>query len=162
MDILSHALWGATIVREKELLPLVIGVSIFPDVGSLPQVFEVLGSYYKDHQSGIRRNFRELLADWKKIQPSEFALNFYHFFHSFIVWLEITILLFLVAKDLLVVSLIYLVHLIIDIPSHKEAKPLFPFSNFHIKGIYFLDNKWVFLINIFLLVIVNTAIILLF
>ncbi len=162
MDILSHALWGATIVRDKELLPLVIGVSIFPDVGSLPQVFEVLGSYYKDYQSGIRRNFRELSADWKKIQPSELALNFYYFFHSFIVWLGISILLFLVAKDLLVISLIYLVHLIIDLSSHKEAKPLFPFSNFRFRGVYFLDNKWVFLINILLLVVVNTTIILLF
>lgn len=159
MDILSHALWGATVVRNKELLPLVIGVSTFPDVGSLPQVFEVLRSYYKDYQKGIRRTFGELLTDWKKIQPSVFAFNFYYFFHSFFVWLVLTGALFLIARDYLVISICYLLHLLIDIPTHREARPFFPFSKFHIRGIYFLDDWRVFLINIFLLVIINLIIV---
>lgn len=158
MDILSHALWGATIVRNRELLPLVIGVSVFPDVGSLPQVFEVLDNYYKDYQKGVKRNFKQLLTDWKNIKPSKFAVSFYYFFHNIFVWLAITILLFLVAKNYLVISFVYLLHLIIDLPTHREARPFFPFSKFRLKGIYFLDNKWVFVVNILLLIIVNVFI----
>lgn len=159
MDILSHALWGATIVRDKELLPLVIGGSLLPDAGCLPDVFIVLRTYYQDYKKGVRRSFRKLLTDWKEIPSRVAVFNFYYFFHSFFTWLMLTFVLFLVAKDYLIVSLIYLIHLIIDIPTHREARPFFPFSQFRLKGVYFLDNKWVFLANIILLVIVNVVIV---
>jgi len=159
MDILSHALWGATIVRDKELLPLVIGGSLVPDAGSLPQVFEVLRVYYRDYKKGVKRNFRELLTDWKEIPSRESVFSIYYFFHSFFTWLVFTVILFLIAKDYLIISLCYFLHLIIDLPTHREARPFFPFSKFRLKGIYFLDDWRVFLINIFLLVIINLIIV---
>jgi len=105
MDIISHILWGATIVRDKELLPLVIGGSLFPDVGCLPDVFVVLRTYYQDYKKGIKRSFRELLTDWKEIPSRASAFGFYYFFHSFFTWLMLTLVLFLVGKDYLVISL---------------------------------------------------------
>ncbi len=159
MDILSHALWGATIVRDKELLPLVIGASVFPDVGCLPDVFEVLRVYYQDYKRGVKRSFKELLTDWKEIPSRASAFGVYYFFHSFFVWLALTGALFLIARDYLVISICYLLHLLIDIPTHREARPFFPFSKFHIKGVYFLDDWRVFLINIFLLAIINLIIV---
>jgi len=158
MDILSHALWGATIVRDKELLSLVIGGSFLPDVGCLPDVFVVLRTHYKDYRKGVKRTFREFLTDWKEIPSRAAVFDLYYFFHSFFTWLILTVVLFLVGKDYLVISLVYFIHLIIDIPSHQEARPFFPFSNFRIKGVYFLDNKWVFLVNILLLILVNVVI----
>lgn len=70
----------------------------------------------------------------------------------------LTIILFVLARDYLVISLGYLLHLIIDLPTHREARPLFPSSKFCIKGIYFLDDWRVFLLNVFLLVVVNLVI----
>lgn len=158
MDILSHALWGATIVRDKELLPLVIGGSLLPDAGCLPDVFVVLCTYYKDYKKGVKRTFKELLTDWKEISSRVSTFDIYYFFHSFFTWLMLTIVLFLVARDYLVVSLCYLLHLIIDLPTHREARPFFPFSQFRIKGIYFLDDKRVFAVNVILLVVANLII----
>jgi len=158
MDILSHALWGATIVRDKKLLPLVIGSSLLPDAGCLPDVFVVLRTYYQGYKKGVRRTFREFLTDWKEIPSRVVVFDFYYFFHSFFTWLMLTVILFLVGKDYLVISLVYFFHLVIDLPTHREARPFFPFSNFRIKGVYFLDNKWVFLVNILLLILVNAVI----
>ena len=155
MDIISHTIWGATIVRDKEFLPLVIGSSVLPDVGCLPDVFVVLRTYYKDYKKGVKRSFKELLTDWKEIPSRASVFSFYYFFHSFFTWLILTLVLFLVARDYLVVSLCYLFHLIIDLPTHREARPFFPFSKFRIKGIYFLDNWRIILANIVLLVTVN-------
>ena len=155
MDILSHALWGATIIRKKELLPLVIGGSLLPDLGCLPDVFVVLRSYYRDYKKGIKRSFGELLTDWKEIPSRVSTFGVYYFFHSFFTWFMVTVVLFLIGRNYLVISLCYFFHLIIDIPTHREARPFFPFSNFRIKGIYFLDNKWVFLVNVVLLIMVN-------
>jgi len=70
----------------------------------------------------------------------------------------LTLVLFLVGKDYLVISLCYLFHLIIDLPTHREARPFFPFSKFRIKGIYFLDDWRISLANIVLLVVVNLMI----
>lgn len=159
MDILSHALWGATIIRDKELLPLVIGGSVLPDVGCLPDVFVVLRSYYKDYKKGIKRSFRELLTDWREIPSRASAFDFYYAFHNFFTWLMFTIFLFLIAKDYLIISFCYLFHLIIDIPTHREARPFYPFSRLRIRGIYFLDDWRVSLMNILLLIIVNIAIV---
>lgn len=42
MGLFSHALWGIAIIRNRELRALAIGVSILPDIGTLPPIFEVL------------------------------------------------------------------------------------------------------------------------
>lgn len=158
MDLFSHALWGITIIRHRQLLVLVIGASILPDVGTLPQVFEVLRAYYRDYRKGIRRSFRQLSADWRDIVPSKFALDFYFVFHSLFAWLIFSLLLLLFARNYLVLSLAYLGHLLIDIPTHHEAKPFYPFSDFRLRGIYFFDNKWVVLVNFLLLGVTNFVI----
>ena len=160
MDVLSHALWGATVVRNKELLPLVIGGSLLPDAGCLPDIFVVLHTYYRDYKKGIKRNFRELLTDWKEMPSRVSTFDIYYLFYSFFTWLMFTFVLLVLAKNYLVISVGYLLHLLIDIPTHREVTPFFPVSKFHIKGIYFLDDWRVFVMNIFLLIIVNLAIVL--
>lgn len=155
MDPLSHALWGATIIRNRELLALVVGASILPDLGILPMVFEVLYTYYQDYRKGIRRSFRQLLTDWRKIKFGRLGVNFYLAFHSLFAWLLFSFILFAFTRNYLILSLAYLCHLLVDIPTHYAAKPFYPLSNLHLRGIYFLDNKWVVLVNFLLLGVTN-------
>lgn len=160
MDILSHALWGITIIRSRELLPLIVGVSLLPDLGTLPGVYEVLHIYYQDHQRGVRRSFHQLLTDWREITPSKFALEFYLSFHSLFAWLAFSLLLFVFARNYLILSLAYLWHLLIDIPTHYEPKPLYPLSKPGLKSFDSRTDWWILPINILLLLVVNFAIVL--
>jgi len=158
MDLISHALWGVTLIRSRELLPLVVGVSLLPDLGTLPGVYEVLRRYYQDYRRGVRRNFRQLLTDWQRIAPSNFALNFYLAFHNVFAWLAFSLLLFLFAQNYLILSLAYLWHLLIDIPTHYEPKPLYPLSKPGRRSFDSRTDWWILPVNLLLLGTINFAI----
>lgn len=155
MDIFSHALWGITIIRSREFITLVVGVSLLPDLGTLPGVYEVLRIYYQDYRRGVQRNFHQLVTDWQRITPSKFALEFYLAFHSIFAWLVFSLLLFLFARNYLILSLAYLWHLLIDIPTHYEPKPLYPLSKPGLKSFDSRTDWWILPINILLLLVVN-------
>lgn len=146
MDILSHALY-ANLVFQKlpaEQKALAVFLSMAPDLISF--CFLTIKNFYK-------KTMHYTDPPLSVIPRHVFGL--YNITHSAVIWTMIFIALSaLQIKWVAIASLGWLLHILIDIPTHKEGffpTPIFwPLSNWHFSGInwsnmYFMFGNYIVL-----------------
>jgi hypothetical protein len=150
MDIFSHALWGLTVVRKKELIWWTVLFGILPDIAStgIGFCYYLLkkGFSFPDH-------WWIFLPDWSK--------KLYFFFHSFFGLISIFFLLLIFKRRHLILTLPYLLHILFDLFSHKSdplARLFYPLVNYRPEreiGFNWWENWLLWYLNFFLLILVN-------
>lgn len=160
MDFVSHALWGMTIVRRPELFGAVFIASNLPDIfGSTPYwsicSLRLLKGYKK-------RGFKALKKAFKSLPKAPYtSLLFYHSFHNLFAWLIFSLILYMFFPTLLILSLAYLSHILVDIPTHKgdfATRIFYPFSDFHFEGASWIRERKIVIANFALILLVNLVI----
>lgn len=160
MDILAHSLWGLIIFKLllfPDLNPyLLVIFSIIPDlVAFVPLIIQMI--YNKS------LNFKRARAEnentWKKRKMPSYVSEIYNWTHSLIVVGTIFIVLFFIKKEYSFYILPWILHIIVDIPSHERdffgTPILYPISDFKFDGIPW-SNKWHMIINYSLIIIVGS------
>jgi hypothetical protein len=160
MDILAHMLWtnygarAGNIKLEKKKkrtisLPWVTFWGVFPDLFAfgLPISFLIL--------KGIAT------LSFSFHRPDMFGLpaTLYQYSHSLVIWAAVFIIVWIVSKRPRLELLGWLLHILIDIPSHAASfypTPfLFPISDYRFLHGVSWGNKWYMIINYSLLLIIS-------
>jgi len=150
MDIISHALWSVTIVREKRLWGWAIFFGILPDIISTG-----VGIFYLFLKNGffLKENWWLNLPNWSK--------SLYFLSHSLFGFLILFFIIFLFKKKFLVLTLPFGFHSLVDLLTHQNDPlfrifyPLFEYKEERVIGFNWWENFWIFFINIFLIILVN-------
>ena len=150
MDVLSHALWGATIIRKK---PLVWYAALF---GALP---DILGSGPGFLYLLVVRGIIWGTDTWQ-LMP-EWTHDAYHLSHSLLGIAIVAIALACVGRRKLVLLVTYAFHVAIDLATHVTdplARLLFPFVPWdaaHVIGMNWWESWWIIAANAGALLAVN-------
>lgn len=166
MDILAHILWTTAVARkgniegEKKGKKFKISVfwtaffGIFPDLFAftIPFIFsfykviigeQIFGSFEKRHQ----------IADGFNLAPT-----LYQYSHSIVIWLLVFLILWLIFRRPRFELLGWLLHILIDIPSHSAlffpTPFLFPIFTYVFPYGVAWGNKWFMITNYTALVLV--------
>lgn len=144
MDVFSHGLWGALVFGRQGNATIAAALGMAPDIISFGPHFVINAVRGK-----IVREKPELstIPSW--------VFKIYDFTHSLVVYAAIYILLRTIfGIELAYLSLAWLLHILIDIPTHSKnffpTKFLYPLSNFHVNGTPW-SNKKILLGNFLLL-----------
>ncbi len=158
MDILAHMLWanyGSRPINKKRVkkslskinVAWIMFWSVFPDLFAfgIPTVLAVIVSITSNNFS-----FKSLLSHHGTPNPliMDLPAYLYQFSHSFIIWILIFILVWVISKKPQFVLFGWALHIFLDIFSHSiQFYPtpfLFPISNYHfIYGIRWSDPYFV-------------------
>ncbi len=143
MTTINHALWGMTIGRLVGLPIQGAIVASAPDLFSVP----ILGYYY----------FHE-----KKLsnQVPKWAYNWYAILHNWFIAVFISSLLFIINIDYLFLGIGYFWHVVQDAFLHTDYSTmfLFPLSKKKIQFYSASEHKWVQIVDIIAIVLVNIMI----
>lgn len=146
MDISSHGLWSMAIFFKTRYRYWAFLIGILPDIFSFGPHF--IYSIIVNGFSFGKPNINAI--------PS-YIFDLYSLSHSFIIFLLVIGMLFILTKRLYWVLMPWGIHILIDIPSHTEkffpTPFLFPISNYTFNGIGW-GNPNFLLINYSLLVMV--------
>ncbi len=149
MDLVSHALWGATVVRKR---PFVWWAALF---GALPDLLgSAPGFFYLLFARGILwgTGTWQFMPQWTR--------DAYHLSHSLLGLIIVAVALAAVGKRWLVFALPYAVHLTLDLVTHVTdpfARLLFPFMPWEtarVVGVNWWESWWI-MANAFVLIAVN-------
>ncbi len=159
MDVLAHTLWtnagarfGNKIAEKKgKKFRLHIGWTAF--WGVIPDFFAFTTSFviilYKIIFTGQTfGNFRE---NSRIIEGFDLSSYLYQFSHSIIIWVLVFVLVWLISRRPRYEMLGWLLHILIDIPSHSigfySTPFLFPISEYHFPYGISWANKWYMIVN---------------
>lgn len=127
MDTISHAAWGATIVRKSRLVWWAAFAAALPDL--IPAAFGLLR--YK------RRYYLDM-ANLSFIDKPESAyMRIYHFTHSLVPITVLAVVLRFLAPGWWIIVIPYYSHVLLDIGTHRgvwATRIFYPFSDFHFEG----------------------------
>src|SRR3989344_6280017 len=147
MDIFSHFLWTYAVFfkfKKYRLLTAIFG--ILPDILSFGPFF-IYGL--------ITRNFTSGKPELSSIP--DYVFTAYNFTHSLVIFLIIVGILYYITRQIPIYTGGWLLHILIDIPSHsREFFPspfLYPISSFNVNGISWGNPKFL-IVNYSLLLIV--------
>ncbi|MDO8469519.1 MAG: hypothetical protein Q7S84_00675 [bacterium] len=162
MDLLSHALWGATIVRKRHLVWWAALFGALPDlVGSAP------GFLYLLFARGILWG-----TDTWQLMPA-WTHDAYHLSHSLLGIAVVAVTLACVGKwharttdtvrsgGWLILILPFSFHIVLDLFTHVTdplARLLFPFVAWdaaHVIGVNWWESGWIIATNIATLILMN-------
>lgn len=152
MDILSHGLWGATILRERKVVWWAFLAGIAPDVLGSGSAFVYLLTIGKFWGTGMWR----LLPGWTK--------ELYHFHHSLLGVLVYFMALSLFLRNYRLLILPYALHVLMDAFTHSNDSldrlfyPLEAGANIH--GLNWWEHWWIMALNGASLIIINAVLIL--
>lgn len=138
MDVFSHGLWGFAAVKTLNKKPSSKGLGFWAVVlGVLPDVISFLP--VQVYFLWNRISFSEsLFFPQPQHWVFKFAIESYNFTHSLVVFLALTILVYVFRKGKFWLPLTaWGLHILMDIPTHPYFFPtpfLFPISDFNIKG----------------------------
>ena len=153
MDIISHAIWGATIIRKE---PMIWWAAFF---GALPDLCSIIPFFVHLKTNKFRRyNNQEF---WKYVESSSFYTKLYYVFHSLVTAILLTFFVYIIFPQYWFVTVPYFLHIFLDIFSHKDkwaTRILYPISDIHFNGINWWRSKWLNMANWFSLIIVNVGI----
>lgn len=149
MDSVSHAAWGATIVRKTPLVWWAVLAGALPDI--IPAVY------------GLIRYRRKYVRALEKLsmaaEINHRYMRIYHWTHSLIPISVVAAALLLVSPAWAMVTLPYYLHILLDIPTHHgvwATRLFYPFSDFHFAGGHdWWKNRWISLGNWAAIVIIN-------
>jgi membrane-bound metal-dependent hydrolase YbcI (DUF457 family) len=150
MDIISHAIWGVTFVRKKDLFWLAMFFGALPDLISTG-----IGSLYSFLKTGsfLKENWWLNLPIWSK--------HLYFLFHSIFGLLILFFILFLFKRKFLILIIPYFLHIFIDLFTHRGDPifrlfyPFIGYSTERVFGINWWESSFVILLNIILIVGIN-------
>ncbi|RLG90174.1 MAG: hypothetical protein DRO36_06540 [Candidatus Hecatellales archaeon] len=151
MDSVSHAAWGATIIRK---LPHVWWAVFF---GLLPDI--IWGVYWALKYRG--QSFNRGLEVRNSPENLEVHFQVYYFVHSLIPITVVTIIIYLVAPSYTIVVIPYYLHIIMDIFTHQgvwATRIFYPLSDFYFEGRDWWRNRWISIGNWLALVVINLII----
>ena len=169
MDIFAHALWTSAgakklnEIEEKKGKPKISITwsafwGIFPDLFafSIPTVLTLYTLLVGT------TTFQQLIARGPHLQPEnqvfDLAHNLYQYSHSLIIFIVVFGLVWLIFKRPRLEMLGWLLHILIDIPSHSinffPTPFLFPLSNYHFPYGIAWSNQLFMLFNYLALLIV--------
>jgi len=148
MDTLSHAAWGATIVRKN---PQIWWAAFF---GALPDLITALYGIIR-----YRKGYLKYLNDQAYIKSeNDDYLKVYHFFHSFIPISLFTFVLSFIDSSYLIITIPYYLHILMDIFTHQgvwATRIFYPLSNFHFEGYNWWKHKWLSIVNWAAILVIN-------
>jgi hypothetical protein len=141
MDVLAHGLWTNIMYKvipktrnDRKTTYWGIAFGVLPDLASFTPVF--IFAFYEAIFKG-----RQLFAGppTNDNPMFQYAVESYNFTHSFVIWLAVTVLVWLIVRKFPWILLGWVLHIVIDIFSHTEAffaTPfLFPISGFKISAV---------------------------
>ncbi|MGV8169246.1 MAG: hypothetical protein ACP5N3_04285 [Candidatus Nanoarchaeia archaeon] len=155
MDVLAHALWGLIVFHSLSLNYWLIALfSILPDLVSfVPWMIHNLVTKGRIYNSKDWKNRTKMIKSIPK-----YVFRLYDITHSLVISGFIFLVLFFTVKEYSYYMLPWMLHIIIDIPSHPRdffgTPILFPFSNFKFNGIPW-SHKWFMIINYSSIIIVG-------
>jgi|SRR3989344_5120709 len=139
MDTLAHGLWSFAVFHKKKYAWLAVLFGILPDILSFGIIFLI-----NILNGNLRRSPPQLnsLPDWL------FAA--YNMTHSFIIFIAVFILIYLITKKWFWPLTAWAIHILIDIPTHSlrffPTPFLWPLSNYKFDGISWATG-WFMLLN---------------
>jgi hypothetical protein len=144
MDIITHVLWGLIVFHKLDNYWIVVIMSIFPDVVSFAFPYiQVLYSkkVRKNFFSGLKKLWMkkgDMTADEMFGGMPKIVRQIYNITHSMPLIGSIFLIVYLISPQSSYYVLPWLLHVIIDIPSHSKdnfsTQFLYPFSKFSIDG----------------------------
>jgi hypothetical protein len=140
MDTISHALYGGLVCRSKKKFIL---CCIF---GALPDLMLATLSPVK----AVKIFFTPGSS------LPEYYIYYYRLLHSFFTAGLIYLLIFLFNKKYRFLVFPYVLHILIDIPTHNgrfATRFLYPLSNVAIQGYSYIHHSWIWVANFVILVI---------
>jgi hypothetical protein len=155
MDILAHTLWttaiareGNTVLEKKQKPRIHVGWAafwgVFPDLFAF--TIPVIGAVFRLISGGVLTT------------GSALAPFLYQFSHSLIIWAVVFVIVWSIRKRPPLVLLGWLLHILIDIPSHAlnfyPTPFLFPLSHYRFPYGVSWANQWYMIVNYSLLAIV--------
>ena len=163
MDIISHALWSGALFKSVNIklkkrkfnFWLAAFWGIFPDMFAFVIPYLIL-SVIVLSKNGLDFFTSGLFN--QTIESYSFISTLYNISHSIIIFAIIFLLIWLIFRKPMWVLFGWLLHILIDIPTHligHFATPMFwPISNFKINGIIYWREPLFMIIDILALVIV--------
>ena len=147
MDILSHGLWGATLLRKRELVWWAFLAGVAPDILGSGGAFVYLLSVGKLWGTGTW----QLLPVWAK--------ELYHFHHSLLSVLVYFFILTVVLRKYRLLILPYLLHILMDAVVHANdmVDRLFYPGEFgtNLGGLNWWEHWWIMALNVSGLILLN-------
>ncbi|MBI5732973.1 hypothetical protein HY967_03370 [Candidatus Jorgensenbacteria bacterium] len=150
MDIISHALWGGTVIRKKPLAWLALLTGAAPDIlGSGPAFVYLIVAHGKFWSSETWMLLPQILKD-----------N-YHFWHTILAAMLVGVFLLFWGKRFMIFIIPYLLHIVMDLFTHQTdmlSRLFSPFVQYNINRVSGLDwweHPWISWTNLGLLVSVN-------
>lgn len=139
MDIFAHGLWSYAIFRRKKYVWLATLFGVLPDMLSFGILFAI---------NFINGNFHRWPPALSALPKWLFAA--YNMTHSFIMFLFVFIIIFLLINKWFWPLSAWAVHIIIDIPTHSSrffpTPFLWPLSGYKFDGISW-GTPWFMLLN---------------
>ncbi|MFH0804830.1 MAG: hypothetical protein V1916_01385 [Patescibacteria group bacterium] len=154
MDTVSHAAWGATVVRARPLVWWAAMSGALPDI--IPALYGIVRYRWRYVQDTSSQRFVN--------NPDVGYLKVYHFCHSLIPISVVTVLLRVLAPHYWVLAIPYYLHILLDIPTHRgmwATRLLYPFSDVHAEGFNWWRHHWITVGNWSALVAVNAVLLVL-
>lgn len=147
MDILSHGLWGATIVRKRKLVWWALLAGMAPDILGSAAAFVYLLTIGKFWGT----------ASWQYLP--QWTKDLYLFNHSLLAVLIYWIVLFVFAREYDILILPYIFHVLLDVFTHDTImlNRLFYPAVFQsgMQGLNWWQHWWIMGLNIAGLALIN-------
>ena len=151
MDIISHGIWGATIVRRPKLLIPILLSGFLPDL-----ISTATGFLYLQITQGINLTF-----SWSSLPVWSTAL--YGYSHGLIGLVIFSILIIIFARNYLILIIPYAFHIFLDLFTHVSdplARIFYPFVKYsgdRLWGINWWEHPWTSIVSWTLLILINVG-----
>ena len=146
MDFFAHGFWSYAIFHKKKYVWMATFFGVMPDILSFGILFAINlinGNFHRERPS------LSSLPDW--------LYGAYNLTHSFIMFLAVFVLIYLITKKWFWPLTAWAIHIMIDIPTHSfrffPTPFLWPISNYKFDGVSW-GTGWFMILNYSALMIV--------
>lgn len=160
MDIVSHGIWAglATKTANNKLKkrlnpPLAFFFGVFPDLFAftLPFIFLLWNLIFNGANiSDLQHSHSMEGTPQDSMLLNNLTFNLYNLSHSFIIFILVFLIVFLILKRPVFEMFGWLMHILMDIPTHTykffPTPFLWPFSDFKISG-FSWGTPWFLVLN---------------
>lgn len=143
MDIVSHALLGAAIVKDQNLLVPALAFGAGPDILNGIPVHIAMFRRLRNEGKSWRDIFSALLnPQWWLTAPTWTHASYLHMHSLFFAGL-ISLALYIIHPPWLILMKAWFLHIGIDIFTHREwfaTRPFYPLSNWHVDAFNWFES----------------------